>query len=150
MAEMNLMAERTIDAPAAKVYGVIADYQQQHPQILPPAFSDWNVEQGGVGAGTVVAFSVKSGGRNRHFRSQIAEPEPGRVLIESDTESTLVTSYHVDPEGSGSRIRIETTWQRASGFEGLMERLFAPRIMRKLYADELDRLETYVQSNGSQ
>lgn len=149
MAEMQAAAERTIGAPADKVYGVIVDYQRHHPQILPSAFSDLVIEQGGVGAGTVIGFSVKTAGRSRHFRMQVAEPEPGRVLTESDSESSMVTRYTVDPDANGSRVRIETTWQSAAGFSGLMERLFAPRVMQKLYADELDRLDRYVQPNGS-
>jgi hypothetical protein len=75
---------------------------------------------------------------------QVAEPEPGRVLTESDTESSLVTTFTVEPETSGSRVRIESTWQGARGFGGLMERLFAPRVMQKLSADELDRLDRYA------
>jgi len=134
-----------VGAPADKVYGVLADYRQHHPNILPPAFADYAVEQGGTGAGTVVVFAVKTAGRRRHFRVQVAEPEPGRVLTESDTESNLVTTFTVDPDAGGSRVRIETAWQRAGGFGGLMERLFAPRLMQKLYADELDRLDRYVQ-----
>ena len=41
-----------IDAPAAKVYGILADYHVGHPSILPPAFRNLIVEEGGVGAGT--------------------------------------------------------------------------------------------------
>jgi hypothetical protein len=146
MAALRVVAERTIGAPADKVYGVMADYQQHHPRVLPPAFSDWVVEQGGVGTGTVVGFNVKTAGRIRQFRVQVAEPEPGRVLSESDTDSSLVTRFTVDPATGGSRVRIETTWQGAGGFGGLMERLFAPRVMRKLYADELDRLDQYART----
>jgi hypothetical protein len=148
MAEMRVAAERTIAAPAARVYGVIADYQQHHPRILPPAFSDLAIERGGLGAGTVIGFKVKAGGRSRTYRMQVAEPEPGRVLVESDTESSLVTTYTVSPEERGSRVRIETTWQGAGGFGGMMERLFAPRVMQKLYTDELDRLDRYVRTDS--
>jgi hypothetical protein len=148
MAEVRVAAERTIGAPADKVYGVIADYRQHHPRILPAAFSDLTIEEGGVGDGTVIGFSVKTAGRSRHFRMRVAEPEPGRVLTESDTESSIVTRYTVDPDASVSRVRIETNWQGTGGFGGLMERLFAPRFMQKLYADELDRLDRYVQTDG--
>jgi uncharacterized protein YndB with AHSA1/START domain len=147
MAEIRISAEREIAAPPEKVYGVFADYRQQHPRILPPAFSDLVVEQGGVGAGTVISFKTKAGGRTRTYRMRVAEPEPGRVLTESDTESDLVTTFTVTPAGTGSRARIETVWQSVGGFEGLMERVFAPRVLRKLYADELERLDRYI-GNG--
>jgi uncharacterized protein YndB with AHSA1/START domain len=148
MAEMHAAAERTIGAPADKVYGVLADYQRHHPRFLPAAISDLVIEEGGIGAGTVIGFKVKTAGRSQHFRMEVAEPEPGRVLTESDTESTMVTRFTVDPDGGGSRVRIESTWQGAGGFGGLMERLFAPRVMQKLYAEELNLLDRYVQTDG--
>jgi hypothetical protein len=146
MAELRVSAERELASPAVKVYGLLADYQRHHPRILPPAFSDFVVERGGVGAGTVISVKMKTGGRTRNFRLQVAEPEPGRVLTESDTESSLVTSFTVDPTASGSRVRVETNWQGAGGFGGLMERLFAPRVMKKLYEDELSRLDEYART----
>lgn len=150
MSELNVVAERTIDAPAAKIYEVVANYNEHHPRILLPSFSDWKVEQGGIGAGTVVSFTVKTPGSSRRFRVQVAEPEPGRLLTEADTLSTMVTTFQVDPNAGGSRVHIESSWQSAGGFGGLMERLFAPRVMRKMYADELDRLECYVQKGSAE
>ena len=40
-------------APAEVVYGYLADMREHHPRFLPPAFEDFKVESGGVGAGTV-------------------------------------------------------------------------------------------------
>ena len=144
MAEVRVSAEGPVAAPAARVYGYIADYRAHHPRFLPPAFSDFRVEQGGVGAGTVTTFRITAGGRSRSYRMQVAEPVPGRVLTESDVNSSLVTTFTVTPEGDHSRVRIETTWQGAGGIGGFFERLFAPRVLRKLYADELDRLDRYA------
>jgi hypothetical protein len=149
MAELRVTAEREIGAPAEKVYGILSDYQQHHPRILPPAFSDFLIERGGVGTGTVFAFKMKAGGRTRNYRMKVSEPEPGRILSESDTESSLVTLFTVDPVANGSRVRIETTWQGAGGFGGLMERLFAPRAMKKLYEDELGRLDQYARTGAA-
>jgi hypothetical protein len=75
---------------------------------------------------------------------QVAEPEPGRVLTESDTESSLVTTFTVEPADGGSRVRISTTWEGAGGIGGFFERKFAPRVMQSLYADELQRLNDYA------
>jgi hypothetical protein len=63
----------------------------------PPAFSQFRVEQGGVGAGTVHSFRMTAGGRARDFRMRVEEPDPGRVLIESDDRSSMVTSWVVTP-----------------------------------------------------
>ena len=148
MAIIRVMAERLIAAPAEHVYRYIADFRQHHPRFLPPAFSDYHVEQGGVGAGTIVSFRLTAGRRSRTYRSQIAEPEPGRVLTESDTKSSAVTTFTVTPEGDQSRVRIETTWQGAGGIGGFFERLFAPRVLRPLYVDELDRLDRYAREQA--
>ncbi|MER3487150.1 MAG: SRPBCC family protein, partial [Chloroflexota bacterium] len=132
MGQIRVVAERIIGAPPDRVYGVLRNYREHHPKILPPVFSDFRVEEGGVGVGTVVAFTMNAGGRRRRFRARIEEPEPGRVLRETDLDSGAVTAFTVTPEGSGSRVRIETSWQGADGFGGLMERLFAPRLFWRI------------------
>ena len=144
MAELRVAAERHIGAPAEHVYRMVADYRAHHPRFLPPAFSDFQVEQGGVGAGTVHSFRLTAGGRTRAYRMRVDEPEPGRVLTESDQLSSAVTTFTVTPEGSGCRVRIGTSWQGAGGVGGFFERLFAPRVLRGIYADELARLDRYA------
>jgi uncharacterized protein YndB with AHSA1/START domain len=139
MAAIRAAAERTIAAPPDLVYRLIADYREQHFRFLPPAFSDWRIEQGGVGTGTVARFRLTLGGRGRDYRALVAEPEPGRVLTETDQTTGAVTTFRVLPADGQSRVRIETVW-RATGISGLIERLLAPRLLRRLYADELDRL----------
>jgi uncharacterized protein YndB with AHSA1/START domain len=143
MGKVEASAERTIDAPAGQVYGHLAD-MHQHPNFLPPAFSDFQVEEGGVGTGTVSRFAVTAGGRTRTYRMRVTEPDPGRVLVESDADSSLVTTFNVEPQGGKSLVRISTTWDGASGIGGFFERTFAPRAMRRIYLDELDRLNAYA------
>jgi hypothetical protein len=144
MGAIHVSAEGSVNAPAEAVYGYIADMREHHPRFLPPAFSDFEVEAGGVGAGTITRFKVTAGGRSRDYRMEVAEPEPGRVLTESDTASSLVTTFTVTPEGETSRVRISSTWDGAGGVGGFFERLFAPRVMRGIYADELRRLNDYA------
>ena len=146
MATNLVSAERTVDAPAGAVYGYIADMRGHHPHFLPPAFSDFQVESGGVGEGTITRFTLTAGGRTRQYRMKVAEPEPGRVLTESDTSSSLVTTTTVTPQGARSLVTISTTWQGAGGIGGFFERLFAPRAMRGLYTDELERLDGYARA----
>jgi uncharacterized protein YndB with AHSA1/START domain len=145
---IHVSEERVIQAAPDRVYAYIADMREHHPRFLPPAFSDFEVESGGVGAGTVTRFTLNTGGRSRSYRMQVAEPEPGRVLTESDTESTLVTTFTVEPAENGSRVQISTTWEGAGGIGGFFERTFAPRVLRRLYADELERLDAYARQQG--
>ena len=146
MATIEVAAERVVAAPAEAVYRYIADHREHHPRFLPDNFQDFEVESGGVGAGTITRFKVSAGGRSREYRMEVAEPEPGRVMTESDTGSSLVTTWTVDPEGSSSRVKISTRWEGAGGVGGFFERLFAPRVMRSIYADELERLDAYARS----
>jgi hypothetical protein len=142
-------AEGKVEAPADTVYRYIADMREHHPRFLPPAFSDFRVESGGVGAGTVTRFKLTAGGRTREYQMNVAEPEPGRVLTESDTSSSAVTTFTVTPQGGASLVQISTTWDGAPGIGGFFERMFAPRVMRAIYLDELNRLDAYAREHRS-
>lgn len=148
MGTIQVLAERTIAADAATVYGYLADLRQHHPRFLPGEFSDFEVLSGGVGAGTVASFKVTAGGRTRAYRMEVSEPEPGRVLVESDALSSLVTTFKVTPAGTSCSVRITTTWEGAGGVGGIFERLFAPKVMRRIYSDELDSLDRYAREQA--
>jgi uncharacterized protein YndB with AHSA1/START domain len=149
MARILISAERAVQAPAETVYGYIADMREHHPHFLPPAFSDFRVESGGVGAGTVTRFTMTAGGRTREYQMKVAEPEPGRVLTETDTNSSAVTTFTVSPQGGASLVQISTTWDGAHGIGGFFERMFAPRVMRAIYLDQLSRLDAYAREHPS-
>jgi uncharacterized protein YndB with AHSA1/START domain len=149
MARNVASAEATVDAPVDTVYRYLADMRDHHPHFLPPAFSDFEVESGGVGAGTVTRFKLTAGGRIREYRMKVAEPEPGRVLTESDMNSSAVTTFTVSPGGGASLVRISTAWDGAGGIGGVFERMFAPRVLRAIYADELRRLDAYAREQRS-
>ncbi len=116
MAKILVSAEHKVDAPADVVYRYVADMREHHPHFLPPAFS------GGVGAGTITRFKMTAGGRTREYRMKVAEPEPGRILTESDTDSSAVTTFTISPQGGASIVQISTTWDGAGGIGGLFGR----------------------------
>ncbi len=149
MARNVVSADATVDAPADTVYRYLADMRDHHPHFLPPAFSDFQVESGGVGAGTVTRFKLTAGGRTRECHMQVAEPEPGTVLTESDMNSSAVTTFTVSQRGGASLVQISTAWDRTGGIGGLFERMFAPRVLRAIYADELKRLDAYAREHRS-
>lgn len=148
MSTVTASAARDVAAPADVVYRCIADYRAHHQRFLPPAFSEYAVEQGGEGEGTVVSFALSVGGRTRRYRMQVAEPEPGRVLTESDTGSSLVTTFTVAPSDAGAEVSIRTSWQGAGGVGGFFEKTFAPGALRRLYEEELARLEGYAREQA--
>lgn len=146
MSTIRVSAELTIAGPADQVYRILSNDREHHPRILPPAFSNFTVEKGGVGAGTVMRFSMTTAGRTRQARHRVEEPEPGRVLREIDLDRDLQTTFTVTPDGEGSRVRIDTAWTE-EGPLGFVMRLLAPRILRPIYRDELARLDRYAQEH---
>jgi Polyketide cyclase / dehydrase and lipid transport len=149
MGTIEVSAERPVAASADAVYGWLADYVDHHQRFLPAAFSGYSVESGGVGAGTIVSFSVTAGGRTRPYRMTVSEPEPGRVLKETDGGSSLVTTFTVTPVGEASTVRIITTWQGAGGIGGFFERRFAPKVLERLYVEEIERIDAYARNPGA-
>ncbi len=142
--------QRRMESPADAIYRIIADYTEHHPRILPPAFSDLTVEQGGVGQGTVISFNLKLGGRSKRYRARITEPEPGRVLQETDLDSGAVTTFEVLPEGFGTRVRISTELPKSRGIRGFVERRVVPNMLGNLYAEELTNLDRYAREQTDQ
>jgi hypothetical protein len=147
--KITASAERRIDAPARRVYEYIRDFRRHHPNFLPPQFTDFEVETGGIGAGTVHRFRMTLGGRTADYRVRVGEPEPGRILIESDPSRCMLTTFTVDPEPSGgSTVRIDTRWF-ADGIGGLVERMVAPRMLRRVYREELELLDRYATAEAT-
>lgn len=142
----TVKASARVDAPADVVYSIIADYRNGHPHILPKQYFEWlEVEQGGRGEGTVIRFQMRVLGQTRVLRAAITEPEPGRVLVETDKSGDgPVTTFIVDAEESGSRVTFSTEMTSASGPLGLLERFVLRRIMRRIYAAELKQLDRFA------
>ena len=135
-------ASAIIHAPPRELYAIIADYEHGHPRILPrPPFVSLAVEQGGVGAGTVVRVDMRVLGRLRAFRAVISEPEPGRVLVETN-DNGYVTTFTVEPraEGQQAYVTIATEMAGRAGILGALERWLASRLLRPVYVRELEQL----------
>jgi len=148
MGIINVEQEGPVGAPADLTYRLIAD-DAHHQRFLPEGFSDFEVVEGGVGAGTLHRFKVTAGGRAREYLMRVDEPQPGRVLTETDQNSSLVTTFTVTPAGDTCLVRIQTQWNGAGGIGGFFERTFAPRVMRRMYADELAKLDGYAREQAA-
>jgi len=148
MGTINVAQEGAVGAPADLTYRLIAD-DEHHKRFLPDAFSDFETVEGGVGAGTVHRFKLAAGGKVRDYLMRVDEPQPGRVITETDQSSSLVTTFTVTPAGETCTVKIETTWQGAGGVGGFFERTFAPKVLRKMYADELARLDEYARAQAA-
>lgn len=147
MSWIHVEASHTIPARPAAVYAVISDYRVGHPAILPKDYFTYlTVEKGGQGAGTVVRGGLKVFGIEYPFHQIVSEPEPGRVLVETDLDTGQVTRFIFEPvnEGAATRLTIVSDFPPSPGFVGFMERLTKPMIVRNIYNKELRQLAEYV------
>ena len=144
-------AVASISAAPERVYAIIADYRTGHPRIVPDAFSDMTVERGGVGEGTIIRFRMRVFGRTQAFRAAVSEPEPGRILVETDLDSNgAITTFTVNagPAAGTSEVTITTELPVRSGPLGAIERFFTTRFLRPLYIKELALLAACAGETG--
>jgi hypothetical protein len=138
-----ITASANMAAPPERVYSIIANYREGHPRILPPLFTSLVVEKGGIGAGTIIRVGMRIFGRKQTFRAAITEPEPGRVLVETDLDTNgAITTFIVDPGAAPgqSRVTITTELKVRKGFLGKIERFLTTRLLHPTYVQELELL----------
>lgn len=143
-----LSVSATIDAPPARLYDIVADYQVGHPDILPrPPFVSLDVVEGGVGEGTVIRVGMKVLGRVQTFVASVTEPEPGRRLVES-SDTGYVTTFTFDPVagGTGTTVCISTEVTGRGPIAGRVERALTSRMLRPVYEKELANLAEVARS----
>ncbi len=143
MSTIRVTAESDIAAPAERVYQILANYRDHHHRILPAAFSNFVVVEGGIGAGTVFHFDMTVLGRTQPARQRVEEPDPGRVMREVDLDRDLRTTFTVTPKGNGSHVRIDTVWNEG-GLMGPVMKLLAPRTLGPIFREELRNLDRYA------
>ena len=152
MSQIHCEASTIIDGQPDEIYAILADYHKGHPAILPkPYFTELTVTTGGKGAGTVIRVGMKVKGVERNYQMEVTEPEPGRVLVETDKEAGVITFFTVDPVGNGrqTRVTIATDMDASPGFMGFIEKLVNPPVTRYIYKKELQQLADYVLSKAA-
>lgn len=140
-----------INAPAQLLYNIVSDYQIGHPAILPKQyFAPLVVEKGGQGAGTVLHGAVKLFGTEYPFHQLVSEPEPGRVILETDIETGQWTTFTFEPLNNGTQTSVVITseFPPTPGFMGWLEQWTKPMIIRAIYQAELKQFAEYVHSLG--
>jgi hypothetical protein len=142
MHEYKFSVSSLIPVPPKVVYGIIADYKSSHPQILPkPPFVSLTVEQGGIGAGTVLLVQMKVMGKLRAFKTIVTEPEPGRVLVETN-DTGYITTFTVDPKNEGKHSYVTFTTEINNNLSLLkkIEFFFTKQYLPLVYKKELENL----------
>jgi hypothetical protein len=85
-------------------------------------------------------------GARHHLHLHVSEPEPGRVLVETDLDSGIVTTFTIKPLANDqkSRVTIQTDTKLSPGLRGFIEKLLNPPITRQIYREELALLSDYA------
>lgn len=130
------------------VYRIIADYKNGHPKILPnPPFVSLVVLEGGYGAGSVLQVQMKVAGKLQTFKTFVTEPEPGRVLVETN-DTGYITTFTVEPRDNGNNAYVTFTTEIPDDsklfkkIEFFFTRLYLPFVYKK----ELEMLNEFVSS----
>ena len=145
MGQVVATAERVVRAPADVVRAALADYTTTRPAVLPEQYSEYRVTEGGTGAGTRVHWKLQATSKRVRVQDVVVTVGPDGALVESDTSSSMVTTWTVHPADAGvSTVRARTTWTGATGIGGFFERTFAPKGLARIHGALLEKLEHAV------
>lgn len=143
MGQVTATATATIPADPATVLAAIADYRDVRPAIVSAHYSEYAVTEGGTGAGTVVTWRLQATEKRvRHVIADVTTTPD--AVVETDRNSSMVTTWFVVAEGAGSHVTVTTTWKGASGIGGFFERTFAPKGLRAIHDEVLANLAKHL------
>ena len=140
MGQVSAASTVLINAAPDDVLTAVADYRNVRPKILSPQYSDYQVLQGGQGAGTVAKWKLQAT-KSRVREVEVAVDVAGKTVIEKDANSSMVTNWTVAPAGTGSTVTVKTSWTGAGGVKGIFEKAFAPLGLRKIQDEVLGNLK---------
>ncbi len=139
MGTVTAIADAAIPATPDRVLAALADYQGVRPAILPENYTDYAVQTGGMGTGTVVTWRLHA--TKKRVRHVVAEiTADGGTVTERDRNSSLVTVFRVAGDGDASTVTATTTWNGAGGIGGFFERTFAPKGLARIHGELLANL----------
>ena len=145
MTDVVATAERIVHAPVERTLTALTDYEDVRPRLVTEKFRDYRVETGGRGAGTRVSWRFAATKNRVREQVMVVTQPTENTLVETDQNSTLVTTWTVHPTDAGLTIvRVRTSWQGASGIGGFFERTFAPKGLRRVYDQMLERLDAEI------
>ncbi|MEU6658186.1 SRPBCC family protein [Streptomyces sp. NPDC046821] len=146
MAQVEATTERVVAAKPDDVFDALADYSGTRAKVLPEHFSEYEVREGGDGEGTLVHWKLQATSKRvRDCLLDVTEPTDGE-LVETDRNSSMVTTWRVTPAGEGaSRVVVTTVWNGAGGIGGFFEKTFAPKGLGRIYDAILAKLAAEVE-----
>ncbi|OBH02536.1 MULTISPECIES: SRPBCC family protein [unclassified Mycobacterium] len=140
MGQVSAASTILINAEPGATLAAVSDYQKMRPKILSPQYSDYQVLQGGKGAGTVAKWRLQAT-KSRVRDVQVNVDVAGHTVIEKDANSSMITNWTVAPAGPGSSVTVKTSWTGAGGVKGFFEKTFAPLGLRRIQGEVLANLK---------
>ncbi|MEV0250023.1 SRPBCC family protein [Nocardia sp. NPDC050712] len=143
MGQVSASSSIAVAAEPQRVLDAIADYQTVRPRILSSHYHDYKVVEGGTGAGTVAEWTLQATkDRSRNVQAVVSVSDS--IVTERDKNSSMVNTWTVTPDGTGSQVTLRTTWQGAGGVKGIFEGIFAPLGLKKIQAEVLENLKREI------
>ncbi|MEU4343607.1 SRPBCC family protein [Nocardia sp. NPDC023852] len=140
MGQVSASSSLVVAADPQRVLEAIVDYDTVRPRILSAHYRDYKVVEGGKGAGTVAEWTLQATEkRSRNVHAVVSVSDS--VVTERDSNSTLVNTWTVTPDGPGAQVTLRTTWKGAGGVAGIFEGIFAPLGLKKIQAEVLANLQ---------
>ncbi|OCB37599.1 polyketide cyclase [Mycobacterium malmoense] len=140
MGQVSAASTILVNAEPAAALATVADYQTVRPKILSPQYSEYQVVQGGQGAGTVARWKLQAT-KSRVRDVQVDVDVAGHSVIEKDANSSMIINWTVAPAGPGSSVTMKTTWTGAGGLKGFFEKTFAPLGLKRIQGEVLANLK---------
>jgi carbon monoxide dehydrogenase subunit G len=147
MGQVSATSTVLINATPDEVLAAVADYQTVRPAILSAHYSQYQVHEGGQGAGTVVSWTLQAT-KSRSRQVKAAVDVAGRTVIEKDANSSLISNWTVAPAGTGSTVTVRTSWTGAGGVKGFFEKTFAPLGLKKIQDEVLANLKQRIETGA--
>jgi hypothetical protein len=151
MSYYTIQATKTIQARPELIYDIIADYHDGHQQILPRRyFKEMIVDEGGKGVGTKLTIHMSAFGTNTILKQTVTEGVRGRLLVEENDNGT-VTKFIIKPlnDGIHAEVTIDTKGKIAPGLRGRIEGWLSPRLLKKIYREELAMLDAVARKKAN-
>ena len=147
MGQVSAASTILINVEPEATLAAVADYQKVRPKILSPQYSEYQVLQGGQGAGTVAKWRLQAT-KSRVREVQVNVDVAGHTVIEKDANSSMITTWTVAPAGTGSSVTVKTTWDGAGGVKGFFEKTFAPLGLKRIQGEVLGNLKSELEGSG--
>ena len=144
MSDIRVNVFGTFAADAERVYRGLVDFTGVQPRLLPKDARDYRIVTGGVGEGTVAAFTLPIHGADRDFSFRVAEPIPYRAITAYDHGHHVTITWRVRPVAETTELDVEIYWTVADARLVILTQWWASVVLRRMLNQMLGRLPAAI------